>query len=128
MDNQVTIDRKQIDTYATLVMTLLCVIWGIQQVAIKSVANEISPVLQVAIRSGAAAGLICLLFILKKTSLRNFAICVVPGGAVGILFGLQFLFVAEGLRYTSASHMSVFLYTAPIFLLWGYSFLGAMND
>lgn len=88
-----TVQRKQVDAYATLVMTSLCIVWGIQQVAIKSVADEISPVLQVAIRSGAAAGLICLLIILKKTPLRNFAICFVPGGAVGILFGLQFLFV-----------------------------------
>lgn len=117
-----TVQRKQVDAYATLVMTSLCIVWGIQQVAIKSVADEISPVLQVAIRSGAAAGPICLLIILKKTPLRNFAICFVPGGAVGILFGLQFLFVAEGLRYTSASHMSVFLYTAPIFAAMGLQF------
>lgn len=64
-----TVQRKQVDTYATLVMTSLCIVWGIQQVAIKGVADEISPALQVAIRSGAAAGLIYLLIILKKTSL-----------------------------------------------------------
>ncbi|HGL6423650.1 TPA: DMT family transporter [Klebsiella quasipneumoniae] len=117
-----TVQRKQVDTYATLVMTSLCIVWGIQQVAIKGVADEISPALQVAIRSGAAAGLIYLLIILKKTSLENFANCLIPGGAVGILFGFQFLFVAEGLRYTSASHMSVFLYTAPIFAALGLQF------
>ncbi|PLC93173.1 EamA family transporter [Klebsiella quasipneumoniae] len=117
-----TVQRKQVDTYATLVITSLCIVWGIQQVAIKGVADEISPALQVAIRSGAAAGLIYLLIILKKTSLENFANCLIPGGAVGILFGFQFLFVAEGLRYTSASHMSVFLYTAPIFAALGLQF------
>ncbi|MGK3263716.1 DMT family transporter [Klebsiella quasipneumoniae] len=117
-----TVQRKQVDTYATLVMTSLCIVWGIQQVAIKGVADEIYPALQVAIRSGAAAGLIYLLIILKKTSLENFANCLIPGGAVGILFGFQFLFVAEGLRYTSASHMSVFLYTAPIFAALGLQF------
>ncbi|MFA1657927.1 DMT family transporter [Klebsiella quasipneumoniae] len=117
-----TVQRKQVDTYATLVMTSLCIVWGIQQVAIKGVADEISPALQVAIRSGAAAGLIYLLIILKKTSQENFANCLIPGGAVGILFGFQFLFVAEGLRYTSASHMSVFLYTAPIFAALGLQF------
>lgn len=117
-----TVQRKQIDAYAILAMTSLCIAWGIQQVAIKGVADEISPVLQVAIRSGAAAGFISLLIIFKKTPLRNFANCLVPGGAVGILFGLQFLFVAEGLRYTSASHMSVFLYTAPIFAAMGLQF------
>lgn len=61
-----TVQRKPVDTYATLVMTSLCIVWGIQQVAIKSVADEISPVLQVAIRSGAATGLICFMMILKK--------------------------------------------------------------
>ncbi|HCM7682525.1 TPA: DMT family transporter, partial [Klebsiella aerogenes] len=117
-----TLQLKPVDTYATLAMTSLCIVWGIQQVAIKGVADEISPVLQVAIRSGVAAGLICLIMIFKKTPLRSFTNCLAPGGAVGILFGLQFLFVAEGLRYTSASHMSVFLYTAPVFAAIGLQF------
>jgi len=80
----VTLQRKPVDTYATLAMTSLCIVWGIQQVAIKGVADEISPVLQVAIRSGAASGLICLIMILKKMSLRNFANCLAPGGVVGV--------------------------------------------
>jgi drug/metabolite transporter (DMT)-like permease len=42
-----------------------------------------------------------------------------PGMAVGLLFGLEFLLVAEGLRHTNASHMVVFLYTAPIFAALG---------
>jgi drug/metabolite transporter (DMT)-like permease len=42
-----------------------------------------------------------------------------PGILVGLLFGLEFLLVAEGLRHTSASHMVVFLYTAPIFAALG---------
>jgi len=42
-----------------------------------------------------------------------------PGLTVGVLFALEFLLVAEGLRHTSASHMVVFLYTAPIFAALG---------
>jgi drug/metabolite transporter (DMT)-like permease len=38
---------------------------------------------------------------------------------VGLLFGLEFLVVGEGLRHTSASHMVVFLYTAPVFAALG---------
>ena len=41
------------------------------------------------------------------------------GLAVGLLFGVEFLLVGEGLRHTSASHMVVFLYTAPIFAALG---------
>jgi drug/metabolite transporter (DMT)-like permease len=44
---------------------------------------------------------------------------LLPGLAVGVLFALEFLLVAEGLRHTSASHMVVFLYTAPIFAALG---------
>ena len=39
-----------------------------------------------------------------------------PGLIAGILFSLEFFFVGEGLRDTSASHMIVFLYSAPIFV------------
>ena len=35
------------------------------------------------------------------------------------LFSLEYLSVGEGLRYTSASHSVVFLYTAPIFAAIG---------
>lgn len=41
------------------------------------------------------------------------------GLAVGVLFALEYLLVGEGLRHTSASHMVVFLYTAPIFVALG---------
>jgi drug/metabolite transporter (DMT)-like permease len=42
-----------------------------------------------------------------------------PGLLVGSFFALEFLLVGEGLRFTSASHMVVFLYTAPIFVALG---------
>jgi drug/metabolite transporter (DMT)-like permease len=42
-----------------------------------------------------------------------------PGILVGILFALEFLFIGEALRFTSASHTVVFLYTAPIFAALG---------
>jgi drug/metabolite transporter (DMT)-like permease len=38
---------------------------------------------------------------------------------VGFLFALEYLLVGEGLRHTSAAHMVVFLYTAPIFAAIG---------
>lgn len=40
----------------------------------------------------------------------------------GGLFGVEFLFIAEGLKLTSAAHMSVFLYTAPVFTALGLHF------
>jgi drug/metabolite transporter (DMT)-like permease len=45
------------------------------------------------------------------------------GLLAGSLFAAEFLFIGEGLRYTTASHMAVFLYTAPIFTALGLHFL-----
>ena len=38
---------------------------------------------------------------------------------MALLFGMEFWLVGEGLRHTSAAHMVVFLYTAPIFAALG---------
>ena len=43
----------------------------------------------------------------------------------GLLFGLEFVLIFQGLRLTSASRAVVFLYTAPFFVALGsYQFLG----
>ena len=42
-----------------------------------------------------------------------------PGLVVGALFAFEYLLVAEALRFTHASHVVVFLYTAPIFAALG---------
>jgi drug/metabolite transporter (DMT)-like permease len=46
-----------------------------------------------------------------------------PGLLVAGLFALEFFLIGEGLRYTSASHMTVLLYTAPIFAALGLHLL-----
>ncbi len=62
-----TFRRKNADLRASAIMTVLCIIWGVQQVAIKGVAEEISPVLQVALRSGIAALLVLVVMTCKKS-------------------------------------------------------------
>src|SRR5690348_2223514 len=107
--------RKAIDARAAGLMVLLCLVWGFHQVAIKAAAPDISPVLQLALRSGVAALLVGLLMSWRgeRISLREGTWR--PGLLTGLLFSLEFLFIGEGLRHTNASHMVVFLYTAPIF-------------
>ena len=47
--------RKAIDVQASSLMIGLCMIWGIQQVVLKIAAADISPIMQIAIRSGLSA-------------------------------------------------------------------------
>lgn len=111
--------RKGADFFLFQLMLLLCAIWGSQQVAIKLAADDIAPMLQVALRSGIAALLVGLLLAWQR-GWREWLGCTwLAGVLAGVLFALEFFFIALGLRHTTASHMAVFLYTAPIFSALG---------
>lgn len=111
--------RKAVDGHAATIMMALCLAWGMHQVVIKGVADDIAPLLQIVLRSGVAALLVWLFgrLVLREPWLRGVGLR--SGLVVGTLFAAEFLFVAEGLRWTSASHMAVFLYTAPLFAAMG---------
>ncbi|GAB3541925.1 DMT family transporter [Noviherbaspirillum agri] len=113
------IERKPLDAVAISVMLVLCVLWGLQQVAVKLAAPGMAPVMQIGLRSAIAAILVCCLMWWRGERLSTRAGIFSAGIATGVLFSLEFLCVAIGLQYTTASHMSVFLYTAPIFTVLG---------
>ncbi|CAG8871315.1 hypothetical protein PS627_04389 [Pseudomonas fluorescens] len=117
-----SVTRKNTDAFALQVMLLLCLIWGSQQVMIKWAAVDIAPVMQAALRSGIAAVLVGLL-ICWRGGWDQVGNTWRGGLLAGALFGLEFLFIAEGLKLTSAAHMSVFLYTAPVFTALGLHFM-----
>lgn len=113
------IEPKAVDGRATGLMVTLCLIWGLQQVAIKVIADDIAPIMQIALRSAVAVVLVGLVIWARHEKIHWSDGHWRPGILVGILFGLEYLLVGEGLRYTTASHMAVFLYTAPIFAALG---------
>lgn len=114
--------RRATDAFALQIMLGLCLIWGMQQVMIKWAAADIVPVMQAAGRSGIAAVLVGLL-ICWRGGWEHVSSTWRGGLLAGGLFGLEFLFIAEGLQLTSAAHMSVFLYTAPMFTALGLHWL-----
>ena len=115
--------RLPLDALATSGMLALCVCWGFQQIAIKLVASDIAPIMQIGLRSTFAA-LVLAVVVWRAEGQRAFRDgTALPGLVVGLLFAGEFLFVAQGLLYTTASHMSVFLYTAPIFAALGLHWL-----
>ncbi len=112
-------ERHALDARAVGLMTMLCLIWGLQQVALKVTASDFSPLLQIALRSGVGALLVGAFMRLRGERMSMGDGLWKAGFVVGGLFALEYLFVGEGLRYTSAAHMVVFLYTGPIFAALG---------
>lgn len=118
MSNRRALDRRGIG-----LMVFFCAILGLQQIAIKAAAADMAPVLQMAVRSGVAV-----LFVGACLRIQGLGLLPgngkwLPGLAAGLLFTAEYFFVAEGLRYTSASHMVTMLYTAPAFAALGLHFL-----
>ena len=116
--------RQPVDTRAALTMVVLCAVWGTQQAIVKLGAGDMSATLQMAFRSGMAT-LGVLALARARGELRWFSReTLVPGLAIGLFFGVEFASVGEALRYTSASHVTVYLYSAPILIAVG---LGLMH-
>lgn len=115
--------RRPLDLGAVGLVAMLCMIWGIQQVALKGVAGNVAPVMQLAIRF-AGASIVFGLWVSIREGRRAFWDGTLPSGLLlGLLFSLEFIFVGQSLAYTTAAHSIVFLYTAPIFTALGLQFL-----
>jgi drug/metabolite transporter (DMT)-like permease len=112
-------DRKPLDLTAFLCIALLCSLWGGQQVLFKLTIHDIHPNLQIALRSGIGCVLLAVFMWHKGVSLALWRGPWQAGTIVGSLFALEWWMIGEALRYTSASHVVVFLYTAPIFTALG---------
>lgn len=111
--------RQALDTKASAIMFVLCMLWGLQQVVLKWAASDISALMQIALRSALSA---IMVYPLIQQSVRRQLLSTryLPAGLlVGILFATEFHLIGEALRYTSASHTIVLLYTAPIFVALG---------
>lgn len=115
--------RKPLDGTAIGLMLALCLIWALQQIALKHTAGDIAPMFQIALRSGAAAAMLALFMRWRGERMSFTDGTAWPGVIAGMLFALEFCLAGEGLRHTSAAHMVVFLYTAPIFAALGLHLL-----
>jgi len=111
--------RKPLDVTAYLCIVMLCTLWGGQQVLFKISMDDISPSMQIGLRSSLGCVLLALFMWYQGTSLALWRGPWRAGMAVGLLFGLEWWMIGESLRLTTASHLVVFLYTAPIFTALG---------
>ncbi|UTW14325.1 DMT family transporter [Marinobacterium rhizophilum] len=103
-------------------MLVFCLVLGMQQITIKATADDISPVLQIALRSGISALLVGLFMQLRGTRLTFSDGSWKAGLLAGALFATEYLLMGESLRHTSASHVVIFMYTAPLFAALGLHF------
>jgi drug/metabolite transporter (DMT)-like permease len=114
------LDRKEhLDSLAVGALLILCASWGLQQVAIKLIAADISPVMQSALRSIGATIIVCVWIRYRGDRIFIRDGTLWWGIAAGLLFGIEFLLIYLGLAYTNASRAVIFLYMSPFVVAIG---------
>jgi drug/metabolite transporter (DMT)-like permease len=111
--------RPRLDRLAFTVLTVLCLCWGLNQVAIKLANAGIPPVFQALLRSLGGALLIGLWARLRGVRLLPGDGTLPAGAFCGVLFGLEFVALYSGLDLTTAARGVVFFYTMPFFVALG---------
>ncbi|MDM0055246.1 DMT family transporter [Variovorax fucosicus] len=111
------IDRKtHLDTRAITLLIACCAFWGLQQILIKTTVAEVPPLWQATIRMVGAVALLWLWCLSRGVPLfaRDGTL---PGGLLaGLLFAGEFCCIYIGLQHTTASRLTVFLYTSPFWV------------
>ena len=111
--------KKHLDGIAIAALLICCLSWGGQQVAIKLIAADISPVMQAAIRSIGATLLVGLWAIFRGEALLERDGTLRAGIVVGLLFSFEFILIYWGLEFTYASRAIIFLYLSPFVVAIG---------
>jgi drug/metabolite transporter (DMT)-like permease len=110
---------RPLDAVATAAMIVLCLSWGLNQVAIKLALPDIPPLTQGAVRSLGALPVVLVMARLRGARLTARDGTLAVGAIAGALFGFEFLLIYRGLVWTTASRGVVFLYTGPVFIALG---------
>jgi len=108
--------KDHLDTRAVFLLLVCCLFWGFQQVLIKRTLPEIPPLFQASLRLVGATALLWLWCLWRGIPLFQRDGSLPAGLLAGGLFTVEFLCIYIGMQYTSASRLTVFLYTAPFWV------------
>jgi drug/metabolite transporter (DMT)-like permease len=105
--------KTHLDALAIALLLACCIFWGWQQALVKATLPLIPPVLQVGARFALATLVLMLWCRYRNIKLFESDGTLGAGILVGVLFALEFACLYIGLVHTSASRLTVFLYTSP---------------
>lgn len=105
--------KTHLDSLAITLLVVCCAFWGFQQILIKDTVAEVPPLWQASLRFWGAVVLIWAWCRVRDVPLFARDGTLKAGLLAGSLFAGEFAFIYLGLLHTSASRLTVFLYTSP---------------
>jgi drug/metabolite transporter (DMT)-like permease len=104
--------KHHLDTLAISLLLACCLFWGFQQILIKT-TSEVPPLWQASLRFVGATVLLWGWCLARGVKLFSADGTLRAGVLAGLLFAAEFSCIYLGLRSTTASRLTVFLYTSP---------------
>ena len=111
-----TVRKTNLDALAISLLLGCCVFWGLQQGLIKATLAEMPPMFQASLRLWGATALLWLWCLWRKVPLFTRDDSLRAGLLAGSLFAAEFACIYIGLQHTTASRLTVFLYTSPFWV------------
>ena len=105
--------KEHLDGLSVSLLLGCCLFWGLQQILIKTTVPEVPPLWQAALRFIGATVLLWIWCVLRGVRLFERDGTLRAGLLAGVLFAAEFSCIYLGLRDTTASRLTVFLYTSP---------------
>ncbi|HZY17384.1 MAG TPA: DMT family transporter [Ramlibacter sp.] len=105
--------KEHLDGLAVSLLVACCLFWGLQQILIKATVGEVPPLWQAALRFVGATVLLWIWCVVRGVPLFSRDGTLRAGLLAGALFAAEFSCIYLGLRDTTASRLTVFLYTSP---------------
>jgi drug/metabolite transporter (DMT)-like permease len=119
----VTGETRSLDLFGAATILTLSVIWGLNPIVFKTALAEVGPQSLSGIRC--AIGCLCILAYAWVTKRAIFRVdgTEILGLLLGLIYVAQHFALFESLRWITLSHSAVFLYTAPLVVAFGTTFL-----
>ena len=108
--------KDHLDRLAITLLIACCAFWGFQQLLIKTTVVEVPPLWQATLRMAGATLLLWLWCRARGVPLFQRDGTLASGMLAGVLFAGEFACIYLGLLDTTASRMTVFLYTSPFWV------------
>lgn len=108
--------REHLDSLAISLLLGCCLFWGFQQVLIKATLPLVPPMVQGCIRFIGATALLMLWCVWRRIPLWQSDGSLRAGLVAGLLFALEFVCIYTGMQHTTASRLTILLYTAPFWV------------
>ena len=108
--------KDHLDALAVSLLLACCMFWGLQQILVKLIIHEVAPLFQASLRCMGACVLLLIWCHFRGIRLFERDGSLKTGLLAGALFAAEFACIYWGLMQTTASRLTIFLYTSPVWV------------